>query len=275
VVCAGGVGGGRGGTTVERPGGIADRFFAPFETFFEESFRKYADGSVVLTSALEYRAIDLGVSPGSIVRIPHGADVEGIKPLDRNEAREKIGVRKETPVLGYVGMMFTRDADLMIRAFEIIQAHDNRIQLFLIGNSNVRIPQKFIESGSVVITGSLSYEKLQEYIACCDVMLLPLKDSIANRGRWPSKVGDYLAAGKPVIACRVGDVASLIEDGKCGVLTGDTPEDFASKTLNTLHHSDWLQEMGKNARQVAEAKLNWKLLTDQLEQFYLRILSMD
>ena len=104
-------------------------------------------------------------------------------------------------------------------------------------------------------------------------MLLPLKNSVANRGRWPSKVSDYLSSGKAVVASRVGDVAALIEEGQCGVLAEDSPEDFASKTLEVLRHPDWVDEMGRNARRVAETKLDWRLLTDQLEQFYLRIMS--
>jgi glycosyltransferase involved in cell wall biosynthesis len=264
---------GRGGTIVERPGNMADRLFAPIETFFEEGFRRYADGSVVLTSALERRATSLGVSAKSIIRIPHGADVESIRPLDKYQIRRKLGLSRETLLLGYVGLLPPKDASLLMHAFEIMHSCDNRLRLLIIGNSNVHVPRSFVDSGQIVATGSLSYQLLQEYIACCDVMLLPLRDSTANRGRWPSKIDDYLAAGKPVVATRVGDVAALIEEGQCGVLTDDIPEDFASKTLDVLRHPDWIDEMGRNARKVAETKLDWRLLTDQLERFYLRILN--
>jgi glycosyltransferase involved in cell wall biosynthesis len=264
---------GRGGTIVERSTNLTERLFAPVETFFEEGFRGYADGSVVLNSALERRALELGVAAHSIVRIPHGADIEGIVPLEKNAARKELGVSPEMPVLGYVGAMFERDADLMIHAFEIMQAQDLGVMLFLIGNTKVRLPRRFLDSGSVIVTGSLSYKRLQLYIACCDVMLLPLRNSVANRGRWPSKISDYLAAGKPVVACRVGDIAPLIEEGRCGVLTHDSPEDFATKTVEILRQHDLLEEMGRNARKVAETKLDWRLLTDQLERFYLYILN--
>ncbi len=263
---------GRGGTITERPGNPADRLFAPVETFFEEGFRRFADGTVVLTSALQRRAVALGVPANSILRIPHGADVEGVRPLDRRQARQAMDIDPRTLILGYVGLLPPRDAGFLFRAFEIMRAHENRLRLFIIGNSNVTVPAPFVELDCVVRTGRLTYEDLQRCIACCDVMLLPLNDSIANRGRWPSKVGDYLAAGKPVVATRVGDVANLIEEGRCGVLTDVAPEDFALSTLDVLCDRVRLDEMGSNARKVAEDKLDWRILTDQLEQFYLQVL---
>jgi glycosyltransferase involved in cell wall biosynthesis len=264
---------GRGGTISERCGNVADRLFAPVETFFEEEFRRFADGSVVLTSALERRAVSLGVSADSIIRIPHGADVEGIRPLDKCQARQMMGINLQTPILGYVGLLPPRDESILIGAFEMMKNLDKRLRLFIIGNSNVNIPTPFVESGCIVKTGRLKYEYLQQYIACCDIMLLPLRDSIANRGRWPSKIGDYLAAGKPVITTRVGDAATLIEEEECGMLCEDTPEDFALKTLDLLYHPDWIEEMGHRARKVAETKLDWCILTDQLERFYFKVLN--
>lgn len=263
---------GRGGTVVERSPGLSRHLFGPIETFFEEGFRRFADGTVVLTSALESRAVGLGVPPDSIVRMPTGADISRIKPLDKRKAREEIGLDQEAPILGYVGLLFETDVDLLVKAFDVIRERDSRAKLLLIGNTNVRVSSQLKESGAAIFTGSVSYEMLQKYIACCDAMVLPMKNSVANVGRWPSKVGDYLAAGKPVIATRVGDVAEMIEQGKCGIVTAATPEDFAVGALEVLDRRTDLVELSKNARKVAESKLDWGLLTDQLEQFYFRIL---
>jgi glycosyltransferase involved in cell wall biosynthesis len=264
---------GRGGTINERADGLAERLFAPVETLFEEAFRKFADGTVVLTSALERRAVSLGVSPESILRIPTGADIQRIAPLDKCAARQELGIPQETQILGYVGLLFDSDVGLLVEAFRILYARDSRVRLFLIGNTNIRVPRELTESGAVVFTGSLSYEMLQKYIACCDVMVLPLNKSVANVGRWPSKVGDYLAAGKPVVATAVGDIASLIEEGKCGVITQDSAEDFARGALEILEDKSDLREYSTNARKVAEEKLDWTLLTGQLEDFYFRVLN--
>lgn len=263
---------GRGGTITERRGNALDRVFAPVETYFEEAFRTYADGTVVLSAALEQRAVALGVRRDRVVRIPHGADVEGIKPLDKEGARRAVGLPADTPIIGYVGLLFERDADLLTKTFSVISSRNPRVVLCIIGNSNMRVPDEWLASGRVIVTGPITYERLKNYIAACDVMLLPLKDSLANRGRFPSKVSDYLASGRPVVATRVGDVSSLIEAGGCGAIAGDTPEEFAAQVLALLESGD-LPRLGVNARRTAEQHLDWRLLTDDLERFYHQVLA--
>jgi len=124
----------------------------------------------------------------------------------------------------------------------------------------------------VLSMGELSYEDLQDYVAACDVMWLPIRNTIANRGRWPSKIGDYLAAGRPVSACAVGDLINLFSRDSIGVLSRDDPRDFAEATLSLLARPD-LDELGHNARRVAERDLAWDILTDKLEKFYLSVMN--
>lgn len=263
---------GRGGTITERSNSLAERLFAPVETFFEEGFRRFADGSVVLTSALKERALSLGVAPRNLVQIPHGADVEAFQPRERAAARQRLGLPPDQPLLGYVGSIMFTDRALMLEAFNLINQADDQIRLVLIGKCQV-IQSDFNPEvrDRVIVTGSISYEDLQDYVAACNVMWLPLKDSIANRGRWPSKIGDYLAAGRPVAACAVGDLKNLFSGDLIGVLSRDDPRDFAEATLSLLARPD-LEELGHNARRVAEKKLSWDILTDKLETLYLDVL---
>jgi glycosyltransferase involved in cell wall biosynthesis len=65
----------------------------------------------------------------------------------------------------------------------------------------------------------------------------------------------------------------MIEEGRCGVLAKDSPDDFALKTVEIMAHRDWIEEMGRNARKLAETRLDWRLLTAQVEKFYSRILA--
>lgn len=259
---------GHGGTIVERPGNLADRLFAPVETFFEEHFRTRADASLTVSTALMERAVALGVPASSVTTIPFGADIEAITPRPQREARRALGLDPCTPIIGYVGMLFRRDAQMLIEATEHLVARVPGVRLLVIGNSNILVPPHLLASGAVKVTGSLSYHDLQTYISACDLMLLPMKNSIANRGRWPSKVCDYFASGRAVVVTRVGDVAALAGRAECGIVTGDTPEEFADGVQAALGNKAALDRMGANARKVASEELDWSLLTDRLERFY-------
>ena len=103
-------------------------------------------------------------------------------------------------------------------------------------------------------------------------MLLPLKDTISNRGRWPSKVNDYLAAGRPIVASAVGDIQELFSQHRIGIAIKDTPEAFSDVINELLSDAFRLDEFGKNARHVAETKFAWPILAQQLETHYFKIL---
>ncbi|MBU4232495.1 MAG: glycosyltransferase family 4 protein [Proteobacteria bacterium] len=263
---------GRGGTIMERSDSLAERLFSPVETFFEEGFRQFADGSVVISSALKNRALSLGVGAEHLVQIPFGADIDRLLPRDKMAARRRLGLGKGKKFLGYVGLISAKDLDLLLHAYEQLYESDNRIRLIFIGRSGVKrgdLNPKI--SDGVRLTGEITYEALQDYIAACDVMCLPLKNTIANRGRWPSKISDYLAAGRPVAATAVGDLAALFSKAEIGVLSKDEPGDFARATQQLLARPD-LEELGRNARRVAETELSWDILTDRLESLYQDIL---
>lgn len=263
---------GRGGIIAERSDNLAQRLFAPVETFFEEGFRQFADGSVVISSALKNRALALGVAAEHLIQIPFGADVEGLEPRDNIGARQRLRLNPSARFLGYVGNINTKERDLMLDAFSIINRLDDRSRLVLIGRSGIKESDVHPDlRDRVRFTGEVSYDELQDYIAACEVMLLPLKDTITNRGRWPSKLNDYLAAGRPVVACAVGDLQELFSGASIGALCRDEVESFAEATLRLLARPD-LDDLGKNARSVAEKKLSWGMLTDQLESFYLEIM---
>jgi len=98
-----------------------------------------------------------------------------------------------------------------------------------------------------------------------------LQDTVANRGRWPSKLNDYIAIGRPTVACPVGDIAFLFKQHKIGILAKNEPEAFANAVMELLGNPSARAEMGAKARTVAENILSWGMLTNELETFYNKI----
>lgn len=264
---------GRGGTIYERRNQLLWRMLAPIETFFEEAFRRYADGTTVISQPLYQRALSLNVNESTMIRIPQGSDVDRIRPLDQSQARQALGLPLDAPLLGHLGVLQPKDAALLLNAFKIIRKCHGHCKLIMIGNHRVNIEQYEIGRNSVIETGYVDYENLVRYLAGCDVLMLPLRNTISNQARWPSRINDYLAVGRPIITCPVGDVSELFREHNIGLLAPDNPQDFAGATLSLLEDQALREEMGFNARRIAEEQLSWEILTVQLEKFYRKILS--
>jgi glycosyltransferase involved in cell wall biosynthesis len=264
---------GRGGSVEERPNPLVRTMLRPVETFFEERFRIWADGTTVICSTLRAKAIALGVPPETILLVRDGADVEGLRPLDQGECRCVLGLPVGVPIIGYVGAIFHRDAQLMARAFDRIQAAVPSARLLLVGYVNFRVKEMVHTREAVIRTGCVNYTDLNRYLAACDVCWLPWCNSGANRGRWPMKLNDYMAVGRPTVATAVGDVPEVMQAHEIGLLAQDTPEDLALKVLALLADPERRARLGRNARQVAENVFDWQLRTAELERFYAQVLS--
>lgn len=264
---------GRGGSVEERPNPLVRAVLRPVETFFEERFRTTAQGTTVINSTLRQRAVELGVEPETILELPNGSNVAEIRPQPQAEARQKLGIDPEVPLIGYIGAIFQRDAVLMARAFNQIAAQEPTARLLLAGYFNVDLEAMVDRPEAVWRTGKLAYADLETYLAACDVCWLPLRDSGANRGRYPLKVNDYMAAGRPVVATDVGDLPDLVRRGQFGLVAPDQPGPLAEAVVSLLRAPEQRQKMGRLARQMAETELTWEQMSARLATFYQRLLA--
>lgn len=235
----------------------------PVETWFEEHFRTRADRTTVISSALEQRAISLGVAAGSILRIPPGSDVEGVVPRDRARARARLGLPARAPILGYMGALLRSDVLLLLEAFSIVRQQRPDAHLLMIGDAKV-----LASDAAIHRTGFVVGDDKLDFLAAADVLLLPMKDTVANRGRWPSKINDYLAAGRPIVATAVGDCHELFANHRIGLATAADARSFAAGTLALLDDRLTADEMGAAARDVAERLFAWPILAERLERWY-------
>ena len=262
---------GRGGSVEERPNPLMRALLRPAETYFEEHFRTRATGTTVINSVLWQKAIDLGIEPESILFLPNGSDLEVFQPQDRDEARRELGWPLDWPVVGYIGAIFQRDAVLMAQAFDALRQREPQARLLLAGYCNVAMEKLVTAPEAVIRTGKLDFAEINRYLAACDVCWLPLCDSGANRGRFPLKINDYMAIGRPVVATGVGDVLDLITRGEFGVISQAEPVDLAEKVSELVRDPERGAVLGRNGRALAEREFRWDQIADRLAAFYQRV----
>jgi glycosyltransferase involved in cell wall biosynthesis len=261
---------GRGGIVQER-GRLLRWTMGPIETYLEEHFRFHADGITVTSRALQDRAVALGIDRRAIRYIPSGADVETIRPLPKREMRRILGLPETGKVIGYIGFI-NYDVECMIRAFPLVQERFPDVTLLLVGQK-YPVTQQLCKENNITRgireVGIVPFEELPRHLACADVLLLPFTEKICNIGRGPIKLGDYMAAGRPIVTQPVGDLRSVFtEDVPIGMLAGDSPEEFAQAICELLSEPERAEQYGRNARLLAEKKYSWQILSERLETYY-------
>jgi glycosyltransferase involved in cell wall biosynthesis len=259
---------GRGGSVEERPNPLVRAALRPVETYFEEHFRTQAQGTTVICSLLREKALRLGIPTDSVFLLPNGADTDRFTLLDISAARQALNIDPEARVIGYVGTIFKRDAALMAAAFNRVAEPFKNLRLIIAGYCPFDLRPLVQKPECVIQTGYLDDKDLNATLAACDLFWLPLSDSNANRGRFPLKFTDYLAAGRPIVATQVGDVAGIMAEERVGLTSPPEAEAFAQQTMHLLDNPGLRKELGLAARQLAETRFNWDTITEQLLVFY-------
>ncbi|HEY8362945.1 MAG TPA: glycosyltransferase [Tissierellaceae bacterium] len=116
-------------------------------------------------------------------------------------------------------------------------------------------------------TGRLSYEKMAGILIVCDIAVNPIRKGSA--GSVINKVGDYAAAGLPVINTQeCAEYKELLIEYNAGFncKNGDA-KDISEKIITLYFNNELRRNMGSNSRILAEEKFN-------RENSYLKIIEL-
>lgn len=142
-------------------------------------------------------------------------------PIIVDEDRfEKIPDIATKYTIGYVGSFGVKDGvNGILNAFQQAAEQIPQLRLHLMGycDHQQRLQQWVDERGltdRVWFSGAISFHAIPDLLAQCDTLVINRINSIyANHG-FPTKLGEYLATGRPVILTQVGDVADYLTHEK-------------------------------------------------------------
>ena len=100
-------------------------------------------------------------------------------------------------------------------------------------------------------------------LAGCELLCVP--SSAESFG------GVYVEAwsfAKPIVAGRIGSVASIVEDGTTGLLASQDPAEITERIGWLLDHPARARELGAAGRAELERRYTWKQIFDRTEALY-------
>ncbi|MCU1531185.1 MAG: glycosyltransferase family 1 protein [Arthrobacter sp.] len=94
----------------------------------------------------------------------------------------------------------------------------------------------------------------------CDAAAAPYPPETAGQADYfsPLKVYEYMAAAMPIIASAVGQIPSIVDDGRTGILVEPgEPAPLAAALLRLAEDPDLREHLGEQARAVAVERFSW------------------
>lgn len=122
-----------------------------------------------------------------------------------------------TPTLIYMGNLWPEfDHDLLLEAARILKGRGKspRIEVLGDGPERARCESIIREHGldNVVLAGFLTGDELWRRLRHAHALAFPIRPKSVNLSRCPSKTFAYAQTQRPILACRVGEVAEVLQD---------------------------------------------------------------
>jgi glycosyltransferase involved in cell wall biosynthesis len=190
--------------------------------------------------------------------------------------RENSGTEK---TITYCGSL-EGDKDgvpILINAFAIVSKEFPNLKLQLIGSLDNGVTVQKIKSllkksgieHKVILTGSVKREDIPRFLVNSDILALARPANKQAEGGFPTKLGEYLATGNPVVVTNVGEIGLFLKDKKNAfVAEPDSAEKFSEKLREALTNSD-SPRIGIEGKKLVYDDFNYLTQAKILEQMFL------
>ena len=251
---------------------IADHWGRPlrnrrlFEAIEQVNLR-HAHLVSVVSAALRDELLARGVASERIVVLPNGVDVERYRPdVDGRAVRARHGLGGAT-VVGFIGTFGVwHGAVVLARAAARVLAERPDARLLFVGDGQERSACESILgraglSGRVVFTGIVPQAEGPAHLAAMDILVAPHVAN-ADGSRFfgsPTKLFEYMAMGRGIVASRLEQIAEVLEDGRTALL--DPPGDetaLAGALLRLVDDEGLRRSLGREARHAAVERHTWR-----------------
>jgi phosphatidylinositol alpha-mannosyltransferase len=208
--------------------------------------------------------------PGTYEIIPNGIDLEHFQP-DVPPIQEYCDGKLN---ILFVGRLERRKGvNYLIKAYARIKADypDSRLIVVGPGTRPRRKHEKSIKASrlkDVVLTGPVSYNDLVRYYRTADICCAPA----TGKESFGIVLLEAMALGKPVVASNISGYASVMTDGKEGILVPPRDVGQLAQALGRLMADEKLRrEMGARGRLTA-ADYSWEHVASRVADYYRKIM---
>jgi L-malate glycosyltransferase len=235
-----------------------------------------ADGVIAVSRQIEERARLAGIPTGRIHRVSGVVDLARfVEDADPTAVRAELGIGAGTeapgPIIGSVARLaHNRGHELLIHGFKRLLARFPRARLLLVGKGEARprLEAMVRELGlerEVIFTGYRDGD-LPAILRALDAFVLVGAGSDESC----RAALEAMAAGRPVVARRIGALPDTVEHGETGLLLDEErPESVESALAALAADPARALRMGEAGRQRAMEEFSPERHAAQVEAIYL------
>lgn len=223
----------------------------------ERKFYKRATKIFTATPGIKAHLIKENIPENKIEVLLNSVDTNVFKP--EKPDLTNLGYAPDDFICGYVGNHSRiYDLETVIKAAEILKKYE-KIKFIFIGEGEdkEKIKKLAQNNPNIRFENEKSLNTLPAIINCFSLGLAPISNIGVSQESFPSKISEYLACAKPVLASLKGDMAKYLQNTDSGLIynPGDS-QGLAESILKLYNNHELAQKMGQNARTLAQTEFS-------------------
>jgi len=246
---------------------------APAAALVERINLRAADRVVVVSRVLADYVRSRGVQPEKILVNSNAVDPTQFRPdVDGSTVRQALGLDGSV-VVGFSGTFGNWHGIPSLAAAlpRVCRARPD-VRWLLMGDG----PLRHLVDDAVRVhgladrvhqPGLVPHAQMPAYLAACDVLISP-HGRQADGGEFfgsPTKLFEYMAAGRPIVASALGQIAEVLQHERTALLVPpDDPEALSGAIIRLIDDACLRDHLGKAARETAVERHTWRQNADRL-----------
>jgi len=259
---------------------VPSKVLVPVTRMMERYVYNHVDAILTVTVHLKNHVLSYGVPDGRVTVLPSGVDTTMFSGGPRNhELLRNWGIGPDDPVILFMGTIYKFSGlDRVIRDFPRLLARHPRTKLLIVGcgESEEVLKTLALESGiagSVVFGGLQPYSALPDIIRSSDICINPFELNSITRDILPTKLFQYLACGKPVVATSLPGTLPFLAGEEHGMIYCSL-DDFADRIADLLDTPARCGELGRKGVEVTTTNYEWKRIAETMAACMAKLSSL-
>jgi glycosyltransferase involved in cell wall biosynthesis len=234
------------------------------------------DGFAVVGENLRKK---IGASLSNSVILEGGVDTDKFSPdvlIEGQLSSWKAESSKEL-IVGYAGnFRGYQGVDLILEAARSVsESLDAKVGFLLIGDGATgatvqELLEKYGLRDDFLLIDAQPYENIPSWLVGTDILLVPRPNTPTTHFAFPSKLPEYMAMGKAIIASDVANIDTVMVSGRNGILIAPGSSEQLANAIVRLGDKALRENLGHSARSTMVDEHTWhhkaKTLHDLLEK---------
>jgi glycosyltransferase involved in cell wall biosynthesis len=219
-----------------------------------------------------------GIPPSKLTAVPMGIKLSTFA-RNRSAATQTHIPRGERSIL-YLGILIkVRRIDFLVRVLALVRKEIPDAKLYLVGRGEDPSDEQMLTAEAerlgvlpaVVFTGQLPWVEALEYVQQAEVCVSPFYPIPILNSTSPTKLVEYMAMGRPVVANDHPEQRLLIAESGAGFCVPWDEEAFAEAIVDLMKNPERAREMGERGPPYVARHREYSIIAQSVERELQRI----